>query len=294
MERDAYTPLKGFVRGGNTALNEHYGSATYRQDDGRELCVASVARQKSVEPFRTARASFPVHVMEYVLSGEGVFESLGKRYELSPGRVFIYGGDIPHCYYNLGGAPFERYYIGLGGRRAQELLLDCAGTASGAIGLVATSDVLASFEAVLKVARANGEFAEELALNYLRNLLLFVKRNLVGPGDARRVPEMENTFLKVKLEIDDNFLELNTLTQLAARLGLSEHYICRLFKKYHGRTPYQYLTERKIACASSLLLTGAKPIKEIASLLGFADVYSFSRVFKKSVGESPGRLRGCK
>jgi len=291
MDKEGFNRGAGFVRVVDTELNEHYSAASCQQDGDVELRVACVARQKSAGLFRTERSSIPIHVMEYVLSGEGVFASEGRSYDLSPGMVFVYGGDTPHRYHNLPGVPFERYYIGLDGRRAKEALLDCAGTASGALGLAETADVLASFESVLKVARGNGEFAGELALNYLRNLLLFVKRNLARPGDAREVTAREGSFLRARKEIDDHYLELGSLAEVAARLGLSEHYVCRLFKRYGGRTPYQYLTERKMACASSLLLTSPKSIKEIAGLLGFADVYSFSRVFKKTTGEPPGRLR---
>jgi iron complex transport system substrate-binding protein len=40
-----------------------------------------------------------------------------------------------------------------------------------------------------------------------------------------------------------------------------------------------------------LLCTTEYPIKQIAEIVGFSDVYFFSRVFRKIRGEPPGRYR---
>lgn len=281
----------GFVRSGCTELNEHYGSASFRGSSESELSVACVARQTSATPFRTERESFPIYVLEHVVSGEGFFESEGGRIVLSPGVIFVYGGSAPHCYGCDAAVPFERYYVGLAGCRSRKMLMDCLGTASGVVELAEAADVRNCCESILQTARVNGEYSEEIAVNHARNLLLHIKRSRVRPGEGRSLSAPELAFLRAMKEIDDNFLEINTLAELAGRLGLSEHYLCRLFKRFHAQTPYQRLLARKITCASTLLLTGSIPIKEIAEQLGFEDVYTFSRVFKRVAGEPPGRFR---
>lgn len=62
-----------------------------------------------------------------------------------------------------------------------------------------------------------------------------------------------------------------------------------LFKKETGKTPLDYLIEKRIESAKNLLETEHNnyTVKEISYRVGFEDPYYFSRVFKKSTGKSP-------
>jgi AraC-like DNA-binding protein len=55
----------------------------------------------------------------------------------------------------------------------------------------------------------------------------------------------------------------------------------RLFRRYQGFSPYQYLLRRKMALAAGLLMNPATLVKEAAAQVGFADPYHFSRCFKQ-------------
>jgi AraC-like DNA-binding protein/mannose-6-phosphate isomerase-like protein (cupin superfamily) len=288
-QRSDRTGAALFQSEGKTEFNEAYRRDLKTARDSDDLCVLGAARQKSVTPFRTARESFHAYVMEYVLSGGGVFISRGREFALSPGMVFVYGMDIPHVYRNLPGSPFERYYVCAGGLRAKDILLDCAGTVSGAFSLTDTADVLASFESIFKIVRAGRDFADEMTLNCLKNLLLFIKLNRCE--SKRPSAPGGETFLRIKSELDEHFHEICSLSDLCSRLRLPEHSVSRCFKRFSGETPGRYLTARKTACASFLLSNSDMPLKEIAGYLRYRDVYSFARAFKKAAGEPPGALR---
>lgn len=63
-----------------------------------------------------------------------------------------------------------------------------------------------------------------------------------------------------------------------------------LFKNETGRTPLDYLIEKRIDYAKHLLESRYfkfTTIKEVANRAGFDDPYYFSRVFKKITGKSP-------
>lgn len=75
---------------------------------------------------------------------------------------------------------------------------------------------------------------------------------------------------------------------LADKYGFSAAYISKLFKKYRGITPTEYLTQLRIEKAKLLLETEPTMLtKNIASLTGFTDPYYFSKIFKKTVGMTP-------
>lgn len=66
----------------------------------------------------------------------------------------------------------------------------------------------------------------------------------------------------------------------------------RLFKRFHNRTPQEYIIQLKLNKAAALLLTLDLSVKEVATHVGFEDQYHFSRSFKKLYGQSPKKYRG--
>lgn len=92
--------------------------------------------------------------------------------------------------------------------------------------------------------------------------------------------------------IDRHYTERLTLPGLASRAHMSEAHFCRVFKARFGVAPIAYQQELRIAAARNLLLSTDLRCKEIAARLGYADVYCFSKAFKKYTGESPSELRG--
>jgi AraC-like DNA-binding protein len=71
----------------------------------------------------------------------------------------------------------------------------------------------------------------------------------------------------------------------------SKDHLIRLFRKYHGMTPVEFLIQARMTRARVLLASTDFPIKQIAAQLGYADSFCFSRQFKARTGESPTAFR---
>ncbi len=56
-------------------------------------------------------------------------------------------------------------------------------------------------------------------------------------------------------------------------------------------TPLEYCRGIRIARARELLISGDTPQKAVAESLGYKDVASFARVFRKTTGTTPGNYR---
>jgi AraC family transcriptional regulator len=90
--------------------------------------------------------------------------------------------------------------------------------------------------------------------------------------------------------LDLHFLEKLDIETIAKTIGLSEYHFIRLFKKVMDVSPYQYIISRRLEFSKILLLDNHS-VQETAFLVGFADVFSFSKSFKSAFGVSPNGFK---
>lgn len=103
----------------------------------------------------------------------------------------------------------------------------------------------------------------------------------------RRKTYKDHVVTNVQKYINSHIEERLTLNDVAAVFGLSSNYLSALFKKTCNIGFSEYITQRKIARAKTLLLEQDMKIYEVADNLGFESAFYFSKVFKKVEGISP-------
>lgn len=91
--------------------------------------------------------------------------------------------------------------------------------------------------------------------------------------------------------IQQRFREPLTLAGIAAAAHVSRTQCCLLFRRYVGRTPVEYLTERRLEEAKRQLDGTARAIAEIAADCGFSSPSYFASVFRRHVGVTPREFR---
>ena len=82
-----------------------------------------------------------------------------------------------------------------------------------------------------------------------------------------------------------------SLAAMATAAGLERRTLLRRFASATGMSPIQYCRGVRIARARELLEGGDTSQKQIAQSLGYKDVASFARLFRKAVGSTPGAYR---
>ncbi len=82
------------------------------------------------------------------------------------------------------------------------------------------------------------------------------------------------------------------LHQVAAKLGVSDRHLRRIFQTEHGVSPVQYLQTRRLLLAKQLLTDTSLPVTQVASASGFRSLRRFNAAFAENYRMSPSRLRG--
>lgn len=80
-------------------------------------------------------------------------------------------------------------------------------------------------------------------------------------------------------------------THLAARLGVSDRHLRRIFQVEHGVTPLQYVQTRRLLLAKQLLTDSRLPVAQVALASGFNSLRRFNAAFVDNYRMSPSRLR---
>lgn len=81
------------------------------------------------------------------------------------------------------------------------------------------------------------------------------------------------------------------LEEVAREVDLSSFHFAREFRAVTGKTPYQYLLDRRMERAKTLLKHHSWTIQEIAVMTGFGSPVNFVRTFRQRVGVTPGAWR---
>ena len=89
--------------------------------------------------------------------------------------------------------------------------------------------------------------------------------------------------------IDNNLSEPISLSRLSEITGLSEKYICRIFKLYTSRTVSDYVNERRIEKAC--IEMEKKSITEAAFSSGFNELSYLCKLFRRYKGTTPSEYR---
>ena len=95
-----------------------------------------------------------------------------------------------------------------------------------------------------------------------------------------------DTVIGTRQYINEHYSRTLNLRVLSHVSSTSKFHLLRLFKRYYGLTPKQYLIERRLMKSKELLAAG----QNIASTcfdVGFESPSSFSTLFKSKFGMSP-------
>ncbi len=233
------------------------------------------------------RRTFLYRAVEFVAEGRGTLRMGGRVIPLAPGMVFSYRPGVPHEIRSDAGEPMLKYFIDFTGREA-DLLLNSTPLSGGPVQVSEPNRIRALMDEIQETADGGGGRASEICLLLLK--LLMLKIDVLATQAPFVHSRSMHSYERCKMLIEQRFMSLSGLDEIAQACHMDAATICRLFKRFGQTTPYRYLMQLKMRHAADRLQNSNILVKEAAAEMGFDDPYHFSRSFKKVHGISPQRF----
>lgn len=235
---------------------------------------------------------YHTHTVWMISKGHGEFIIDGKAYHAEPGNLFIIvpGMEVERTSDAM--EPLEFYFSRFSYAKVfleneawqfqdgAELTFPL----SGMIQLQNPPVILNLFDRLNNLWKRRGPTITQ------RRSITFHELWLAVANDIRSQKVTGSTSLAIEATIDyivSQYKKKLTLEELASMAGLSVSHYSRLFKKYTGHSPIDYLNHLRMDRAKELLILSDYRLKAIARSVGYEDEFYFSRIFKKMEGKSP-------
>ena len=235
---------------------------------------------------RIEKESFAVtYIFNVVMSGIGVLEIEGERYEIERGSAFFV---FPGQEYGLRESKELTFtYISFTGERAANMLADVGVTpkSAPARGLFELCDFMD--KAVRRVNDKNGKYLAEAALLYA------VAEISDSLSHKSPVSKNENLFGSVIDYIERHYTDRDlSLKKLGEIYSYTDKYISALIRANLGVGFSDYVTKKRMENAKKLMSEGKRSVSDVAFFCGYSDPLYFSKVFKQTFGMSPSEYIG--
>lgn len=239
--------------------------------------------------FATARSEKQSYLLFYTLEGAGLIEQGEQQIKLPCGMALLMDCRTAQSYCTAPGqTQWHHLWIHLDGSGVQELseiLLPDGHLNSVELSRMETEPLFAAVLEQLPKGSVASQIEVSLALHSL--LAKMAVRKLSGAEEQtdRAIVERAAAYIRA------NYAEPLTLAQMMEGVPVSRGWFLRLFRRYMGTTPYNYLTNTRITRAKELLVVTERSVSEIAQSVGFEDANNFSTRFSSAVGQSPTQYR---
>lgn len=251
---------------------------------------------------RAQRFDFHYHEFDKVVvfrSGQVTYTVEGKAYFLTPGDLLL----IPHHHIHqpdIGGATYERYILWLNPEFLVENGLEpCfvrvvrSGFHLIRLGEEQTRQLLQRLDQMEQAMGDGAAFgAEMLVKTYCLQFLIGLNRGSQGNLAAldREVYRSDPKIEEILSYINDHLAMPMTVQSLAERFYLSSSWLMHRFKEVTGCTVHQYILQKRLILAASLIRSGV-PVIKAAAQSGFSDYSTFLRAFRSAYHMAPRELR---
>ncbi len=150
-------------------------------------------------------------------------------------------------------------------------------------------------EEIISYLHSNHIYKEKiLPMLFSVFLLDFQDAQKKAVSNVQTSTRVEEIFIGFMRLLPDNFADHHDIAFYASALNISSVYLSRVIRQVSGHTVMDYINHMLATEANYLISTSELTIGQIADRLGFADIPSFSKFFKRHKGLTPRDYRNQK
>ncbi len=238
-------------------------------------CGYDIINDDSTPRRRSENHRIEFHIL-YFIEGGCTTNIEGKNYIAKAGDVVFFHSKRPYFYTYHQATETKVYWLHFSGNKSEELVDDLGLRES----FIKKSDVDLSiyFQNIIdEITIKKINYNKAMAGHLMVLLTAMVRKKTANESYLDEVISRMTKIRKKDLDLDE----------YASICYLSKSQFIRKFKDYTGKTPIKYKNDIIIEKAKERLSRTDISISQIASLLGFENVFYFSSAFKKATGLSP-------
>ena len=239
-----------------------------------------------MQEYKISREPAKSYIFEYITSGRGYIQTADEIISVQAGDFCLIRKGERIISSSDPKDPYEKMWFHVEG-----MMLEKAVKMMIPYGVyVKSCDVKLAFEEVFALLDSGKSSLDRDGyvkfMNLIFTILTTATQDLYFP-----VAEARSTAEAVKKYIDNNIYSDMSLEDISEHLGITKMRIIRVFKKKYETTPGQYIINKRVDIAKSLLRNTIMSLADISALLKYANTQHFSNVFKNTVGMTPGAYR---
>jgi AraC-like DNA-binding protein len=229
-----------------------------------------------------ARTAPPDHTLFYTLSGQGKLTTINKQYDLTPHTLAILPAKQAFAV-SIAAEHWDIFWINLANsKRWQQAALSEA--------VVLENQQLESLHLAMELLYSEPkESLREGVMPILQHYLdlMFTTQILQGHLQNHTEDRLQGLFQEIEKRLQFDW----SIDAMCKLVHYSPPHLHRLCKTKFAKSPMQQLIYLRMERSKNLLLNTQWPISHIANYVGYPNIFTFSKRFKKSVGVSPSEFR---
>lgn len=255
------------------------------------MTVALGGWERCRPDYRVARDRYPYVVMELVVGGRGRVTLDGSEHRLEAGACFASAQKTACRIDTEADEPLEKFFFALAGTGVARALTKAGLLHGRARRVAAWGELRELAEQITREGRRHGAATPAVCARLAEVLLLKIGEEPAQVASASfGAKGARENFERCLALIDQHAAEWSGLGDIAAAARLDGSSVCRLFRRFLGLSPHQYLRRRKMALAAAFLLERGGRVQDAAARVGMDDPFHFSRAFKAVHGVAPSAL----
>ena len=238
--------------------------------------------------YYTKRTNAFSYLLLYTLSGDGLFEYGGERYELHAGDGFLIDCRQPHLYKTLD-RQWEHIDIHLVGPMLDPVYEEYSRSRKPVFHESVNGSFMDDLEKIASLQSRKSPYKDYQMAGLLYSLFVRLLSASTPQSSGRHA--VDESLQSLIVYIDSHYTEKLSLDFMSRYSGISKYYLSREFHRYTGFSPIEYLIQLRISRAEILLLRTTIPIARIAEQVGIPNIQHFSKLFRRVTGLSPRGYR---